>query len=814
MKTLHLVCNSHLDPVWQWNWDEGATAALATFYAACNLLDQYDYVFCHNEVILYEFIEKYDKALFERIQKLVKEGKWVIMGGWYCQPDCIVPSGESFIRQITLGREYFMEKFASKPHVAVNFDAFAHTRGLVQILDKTGYEGYVFCRPMKWLDNTVEEVPFYWTGYDGSKIRCLIPNSQHIYCSPVNKAKEFIIEKSQPFLRNNQEQGLALWGVGNHGGVESAKDLEDIMVLTDEKKGEYNIVHSTLEAYFNSIEEPNVTTDREFYTFRKSMSSVNEIKRRHDELENAIYSCEKVCTVADLLGTYSYDKEAFKYAERVLAQSEFHDVLSGTAVKTGYDSTYRKIDAAIEKVKQEFYSAVQSMSIGYKATKPNDYSFIVFNHQPYAYETNIEVEIFAVDPAEAFGNKSYKVTVYDENDNVVTSQILKEESDIDIDRRKRLVLKANLPALGSRKFGVHLDIVDRIPTYEDKGEEIVVEDEYKKVSISRKTGLINSYVVKGKEYLNGNALQPVMFEDNEDPWGWYMDKVGFKHSEIKLDKGGKGMFKKLQSVKVLKDGDICTEVQSIFTRGESHLVYNYKLYKNAPYVDVNVHVIWNAYNSGLKLKTGVKGKKQFFAQTAYGIDYRNPDGKEVSQNRYIGNEVGSDALVIYNKSGVHACSKEGKSMYMTLLNGSCYCAHPTKEFGKRILPDETRFIRNIETGTHDFAFRLSVNAINECEKLSQEFNYKPYVNEYYPHGDGNVPTSPISISNPNIVITALKKRKYDGYLFRVYNGSKKNASTIIKIDGKSKKITLKKYEFKTYTFDGKVIEEACDSSIY
>ena len=70
-----------------------------------------------------------------------------------------------------------------------------------------------------------------------------------------------------------------------------------------------------------------------------------------------------------------------------------------------------------------------------------------------------------------------KVFLLDENNNVVTSQVLKEESDIDIDRRKRLVLKANLPALGSRKFGVHLDIVDRIPAYEDKGEEIVVEDD-------------------------------------------------------------------------------------------------------------------------------------------------------------------------------------------------------------------------------------------------------------------------------------------------------------------------------------------------
>ena len=31
MKKLHLICNAHLDPVWQWDWREGAAAAAATF---------------------------------------------------------------------------------------------------------------------------------------------------------------------------------------------------------------------------------------------------------------------------------------------------------------------------------------------------------------------------------------------------------------------------------------------------------------------------------------------------------------------------------------------------------------------------------------------------------------------------------------------------------------------------------------------------------------------------------------------------------------------------------------------------------------
>ena len=73
MKTIHLICNAHLDPIWQWTWDEGISSALSTFKSAADLADEFDYVFCHNEALLYEQIEKNSPELFERIRKLVKQ---------------------------------------------------------------------------------------------------------------------------------------------------------------------------------------------------------------------------------------------------------------------------------------------------------------------------------------------------------------------------------------------------------------------------------------------------------------------------------------------------------------------------------------------------------------------------------------------------------------------------------------------------------------------------------------------------------------------------------------------------------------------
>lgn len=115
MKEVHLICNAHIDPIWQWDWQEGVSAVLSTFQSAVNLSKQFDYIFCHNEVTVYKYVEEYAPALFEQIKKLVAEGKWHIMGGWYLQPDCNMPSGESIVRQILEGKRYFKEKFGKEP---------------------------------------------------------------------------------------------------------------------------------------------------------------------------------------------------------------------------------------------------------------------------------------------------------------------------------------------------------------------------------------------------------------------------------------------------------------------------------------------------------------------------------------------------------------------------------------------------------------------------------------------------------------------------------------------------------------------------
>ena len=127
--------------------------------------------------------------MFADIQRLVRSGKWAITGGWYLQPDCNLPCGEGFVRQIKAGQKYFLEKFGAKPTVATNYDSFGHSLGLVQIMKKCGYRGYLICRPKTVTQFDYPSRFFEWISPDGSSI---VVSNGGSYMSSLGKATEKI----------------------------------------------------------------------------------------------------------------------------------------------------------------------------------------------------------------------------------------------------------------------------------------------------------------------------------------------------------------------------------------------------------------------------------------------------------------------------------------------------------------------------------------------------------------------------------------------------------------------------------------------
>ena len=332
MKKLFMVCNAHLDPVWLWNWQEGAAAAIATFRTAADICEESEgFVFCHNEALLYSWVEEYEPALFQRIRRLVEAKKWHIMGGWYLQPDCNLPSGESILRQIIAGKRYFMEKFHAAPTVAVNFDTFGHSRGLVQILRKCGYTGYLFMRPGKEL----LELPsrnIRWRGFDGSEIL-----AHRLDCS-YGSAMGHAAQDAESWCRDEASESISLftWGVGNHGGGPSRRDVAELDRWIHAQP-QIQAVHSTPEAFFQALEDESV--DAPVFAgdlrpvFVGCYTAQARVKQLHRELENHLFAAEKLLTAAAVQGLTAYPSAQLHEAEQDLLFAEFHDILPGTTIQ-------------------------------------------------------------------------------------------------------------------------------------------------------------------------------------------------------------------------------------------------------------------------------------------------------------------------------------------------------------------------------------------------------------------------------------------------------------------------------------------------
>lgn len=85
--------------------------------------------------------------MFEEIRQRVAEGRWEITGGWFLEPDCILPCGEAFVRQGLYAQRYLKSRFGRLCTIGSNVDSFGHNHVLPQILKKAVWIRMYLCGP-------------------------------------------------------------------------------------------------------------------------------------------------------------------------------------------------------------------------------------------------------------------------------------------------------------------------------------------------------------------------------------------------------------------------------------------------------------------------------------------------------------------------------------------------------------------------------------------------------------------------------------------------------------------------------------------
>ena len=798
MKEVHLICNAHIDPIWQWDWQEGVSAVLSTFQAAANLAEEFDYVFCHNEVTVYKYVEEYAPALFERIKELVKEGKWHIMGGWYLQPDCNMPSGESFVRQIMEGKRYFKEKFGAEPTTAINFDPFGHTVGLVQIIKKCGQDSYIFMRPYA----NEQELPseqFIWRGLDGSEIKA---TRSQPYSTPLGRSAEVIKERAE-----NQKQDVVcvLWGVGNHGGGPSAVDLAQIDQLKKTKENTY--IHSTPEAFFSKI-EPTEAVDT---SLRISMpgcyTSMNKVKRKLAFLESEIALTEKMLTAALACGALkNYPEEKMHEIVQDLLNAQFHDVLPGTSIQCGEENGLKLLDHGLLEVEKLKTKAYFSLSAAEQPAKEGEFPILAFNPHPYPLKTNVECEFMLADQNWSREILSH-IRIVDEQGNAVPFQVIKEESNLNLDWRKRVIFEAELAPLQLNRYSVYVDFGPKEEA-EEKTSSFVYDDGRKYVEIDKETGLLKKYVIDGVEYIK-EGFQPVMFDDNPDPWGMGQDqlkRMGFHEQPFELSKTPSGVFAGLQSIQIIEDGEIYLGIEAFFEKDNTRVRVGYKIYKNNDYVDVDVTVFLGDVDKFVKLKLPVCQEGKLVGQTAFGTEPLFTDGRENVAQRFVAVEYGDKCLAVMNDC-TYGSHYENGALYLSLVRGVSYCAHPIED--RPIIPSD-RFVKKIDQGENNYAFRIGVVQRDKLERATQEFTQKPYALNIFPtKATAEKKVFAVVMEDETISLVTMKKADdRDAIIFRLLNNTEKCVETALCVEGVRLPLCFGKYEVKTVVYENGELQES------
>ncbi len=797
MKQVHLICNAHLDPIWQWEWEEGAAAALSTFKAAADLADEFDYIFCHNEVTLYKYIEEYAPALFARIRDLIRAGKWHIIGGWYLQPDCNMPQGESFIRQIQVGHRYFMDKFGENPTTAINFDAFGHTRGLVQIIKKCGQDSLILCRPG---DDPTPAIQFLWEGFDGSRIK--VNAGGQGYNSPLGGAADAIRAKA-----NGQSGDVvcALWGVGNHGGGPSRKDLADIEKLI--KDGSMEILHSTPETFFARI-DPKIIHDKSLRTSMPGCyTTMSRIKQKHAELENNLWMTEKLCSAAALRGLIEYPETELNDAVEDLLNAQFHDILPGSSVRAGENNGLTIMEHGMLTLNRLRARAYFALTAAEPKAKEGEYPILVFNPNPYEWETEITCELMLADQNWS-DTMAYIPRVVDADGNPVPAQITKEESNLNLDWRKRIVFRAPLKPLTVTRYSIYMDLMPKPEkTVLTASGDIVVDlpEIGKHVEIDTSTGLLRSYRVDGKEYLSSGAFLPYFYEDNPDPWGmggFQLHGMGRNPKPFTLMQTPDGPFAEMKPIQIIDDGELYTAVECFFSCENTRVRVEYDIYKKNGAVDVTVDAFMNDANRMLKLAVPVTLTGDYIGQTAFGTEELYKDGRECVAQRYVAvrdADPTKPCLALFNVGTYGSSYVEGTVM-MSLIRGATYCAHP---IGDRPIIPTDRYVKKIDMGERTFKFRLTAADEGTLERLATEFNMPPYACNVFPWGSDDQPKEfALALSDKDVTLVTMKKRdRADSYILRLYNGCGEAKNAVVTLDDVALLLNFGKYEVKTVEYN-------------
>ena len=704
-RTLHMIGNAHLDPVWLWPWQEGYQEARATFASAIHRMDEYpDFIFTCDQMVLLEWVEEQDPELFARIVERVAEGRWVNAGGWWVEPDCNMPMGESFVRQGLYGQRYLQSRFGKTATVGMNVDPFGHNVMLPQILRGQGMDSYVFLRPGPH-ESDLDETLFWWQAPDGSRV--LAYRIPYEYGSPPGSV-DGQTDKALSQLDRSLGEAMVFYGVGNHGGGPTKANIESIHRY--DRMGSFGrMTMSSPREYFDEmlargpafLDGLGVRQDDLQHHAPGCYSAHSGIKAWQRRAQHAVLAAERWAAVVAVTDGVAYPREDLARAWKQVLFNQFHDVLPGSAIEPAYEDARDQLGEAVAIAKRIIVRAHNTIARQVNVPEePGSQAVLVFNPHPWPVETEVELQ---------YGFMPRGVHVVDAAGAAVPFQLTQSTATTSDVSRGALVFRATVPALGYRLYRLRPNPLESGAVAHAASSpltvtENVIENDHLRVELDAETGWIRSLRDKasGIDVMAGvdGAAHTQVCDDPTDTWG---------HRVVSYAWPGDTMT--LRRIVVRETGPLRSRVRVEREWDASSLIEEFVLSHDSDVLRVNVTLDWREKAHLLKLRfpTALENPTGTY-EVPFGHLERPVDGAEEPAQSWVdltGTIEGAPAgltVITTNKHAYDVSPGEQPSIGVTAVRSPVYSWHDPR------LLEEDGIYSFQDQGIQRFSYELVAHA--------------------------------------------------------------------------------------------------------
>jgi len=369
-RVVNCIGHTHIDIAWKWTLKQTREKAQRSFSTVLALMDKYpEYKFISSQPHLYQNIKEDAPELYERVKKAVADGRFEVEGAMWCEPDCNLISGESFVRQLMHGKRFMKEEFDVESHILWLPDVFGYSAALPQILKKAGVDRFITHKISANETNMLPYDTFMWEGIDGTEIF-----ANFLTVQPYDYRKPEIVNKTtyNGMLKADQIKGtwnryqqkeynnltLHTFGYGDGGGGPTAEMLETQRRTARSIPGIPRTEIGFVSDYFDKVEKnfeksanelkvkPKWTGELYFEAHRGTYTSVAKNKKNNRTSELLFGKAESIGAFDSILCGTPYDRKAYYDGWREIIINQFHDIIPGSSIHEVYeqcDIDYKKI---------------------------------------------------------------------------------------------------------------------------------------------------------------------------------------------------------------------------------------------------------------------------------------------------------------------------------------------------------------------------------------------------------------------------------------------------------------------------------------